>query len=74
VSGGAIIGWHAAGWQSLPKLPADTATLSATATGQPEALVARGGTLTAWQLSTSGPRPWTLLQTVHVTLPYGSSG
>ena len=74
VSGGAIIGWHAAGWQSLPKLPAGTATLSATASGQPEALVAHGGTLTAWQLGTSGPHPWTLLQTVHVTMPYGSSG
>ncbi len=74
VSGGAVIGWHAGGWQSLPKLPAGTATLSATATGQPEALVAHGGTLTAWQLGTSGPRPWTLLQTVRVTMPYGSSG
>ena len=73
VSGGAVIGWRAAGWQSLPKLPTDTATLSATATGQPEALVVHGGTLTAWQLGTSGPRPWTLLQTVHVTVPYGSS-
>ncbi|HTX83889.1 MAG TPA: hypothetical protein VME44_17020 [Streptosporangiaceae bacterium] len=72
VSGGAVIGWRA-GWQPLPKLPTDTATLSATATGQPEALVVRGGTLTTWQLSTSGPHPWTLLQTVHVTIPYGSS-
>jgi len=74
VSGGAVIGWRAAGWQSLPKLPVGTATLSATATGQPEALVAQGGTLTAWQLGSSGTRPWTLLQTVHVTIPYGSSG
>jgi hypothetical protein len=73
VSGGAVIGWRAAAWQSLPKLPTDTATLAATATGQPEALVVRGGTLTAWQLSTSGPRAWTLLQTVKVTIPYGSS-
>jgi hypothetical protein len=73
VSGGAVIGWHAAAWQSLPKLPTDTATLSATAIGQPEALVVHGGTLTTWQLSTSGPHPWTLLQTVHVTIPYGSS-
>jgi hypothetical protein len=73
VSGGAVIGWRAANWQSLPKLPADTATLSATASGQPEALVVHGGTLTAWQLGTSGPRPWTLLQTVQVTIPYGSS-
>lgn len=74
VSGGAVIGWRAAAWQSLPRLPADTATLAATATGQPEALVVQGGTLTTWQLGTSGPRPWTLLQTVQVTIPYGSSG
>jgi hypothetical protein len=74
VSGGAVIGWRAANWQSLPKLPAGTATLSATAAGQPEALVARGGVLTAWQLGASASRPWTLLQTVHVTIPYGSSG
>jgi hypothetical protein len=74
VSGGAVIGWRSANWQSLPKLPADTATLSATATGQPEALAVRRGTLTAWQLGTSGVRPWTLLQTVQVTMPYGSSG
>jgi hypothetical protein len=74
VSGGAVIGWRAAGWQSLPKLPADTATLLATATGQPEALAVRGGTFTAWQLRSSGPHPWTLLQTVHVAIPYGSSG
>jgi hypothetical protein len=74
VSGGAVIGWRASGWQSLPKLPTDTATLAATATGQPEALVVHGGTLTTWQLGTSGPHPWTLLQTVHVTMPYGSSG
>jgi hypothetical protein len=73
VSGGAVIGWRAANWQSLPKLPTGTATLSATATGQPEALVVHGGTLTTWQLGTSGPRPWTLLQTVQVTIPYGSS-
>jgi hypothetical protein len=73
VSGGAVIGWRAAAWQSLPKLPAHTATLAATAAGQPEALAVHGGTLTAWQLGTSGSRPWTLLQTVQVTIPYGSS-
>ena len=73
-SGGAVIGWRAAAWQSLPKLPADTATLAVTATGQPEALVVQGGTLAAWQLGTSGPRPWTLMQTLQVTIPYGSSG
>jgi len=74
-SGGAVIGWRAAAWQSLPRLPAGAATLAATAAGQPEVLAVQGGTLTAWQLGGSrGPSPWTLLQTVPVTIPYGSSG
>ncbi|HUA42909.1 MAG TPA: hypothetical protein VMA32_15140 [Streptosporangiaceae bacterium] len=74
VSGGAVIGWRAAAWQSLPKLPADTATLAVTASGRPEALVVQRGTLAAWQLSGSGPHPWALLQTLQVAIPYGSSG
>ena len=74
-SGGAVIGWRAGGWQSLPRLPAGATTLAATAAGQPEALAVQGGTLRVWQLGSShGPSPWTLLQTVQVTIPYGSSG
>lgn len=75
VSGGAVIGWRAAAWQSLPSLPADATTLAATAAGQPEVLAVHGSTFAAWQLGGSrGPSAWTLQQTVEVTIPYGSSG
>jgi hypothetical protein len=75
VSGGAVIGWRAAAWQSLPRLPAGASTLATTTAGQPEVLAVQRGTLTAWQLSGSrGQSAWTLLQTVKVTIPYGSSG
>jgi hypothetical protein len=75
VSGGAVIGWRAAAWQSLPRLPGGATTLATTAAGQPEVLAVQHGTLTAWQLGGShGPSAWTLLQTVKVTIPYGSSG
>jgi len=69
---GATIGWQGAGWRVLPELPSHTATLAFSASGQPEALAASGGTLTAWSLGASGS-DWTLLQIVHVTIPYGSS-
>jgi len=71
----ATIGWQSAGWQELPPVPAYTATVTVTQIGAPEALAARGGTLTVWRLpaATSAGR-WTLAQTVHVTIPYGSSG
>ena len=73
-SQGVTIGWQSAGWQQLPPLPADTGTIAATQSGAPEALSAHGGTLTVWQLpaATSAGR-WTLVQTVKVTIPYGSS-
>jgi hypothetical protein len=71
---GATIGWQSAGWQKLPPLPAYTATIAATQSGAPEALAAHGGTLTVWQLPAAGSAGhWTLLQTVHVAIPYGSS-
>jgi hypothetical protein len=71
---GATIGWQSAGWQKLPPLPGDTATIAATQSGTPEALAAHGGTLTVWQLPAAGSGGrWTLLQTVHVQIPYGSS-
>jgi hypothetical protein len=72
---GATISWQSAGWQKLPPLPASTATLAATQSGTPEALAAKGGTLTVWQLPAAGSAShWMLAQTVHVTIPYGSSG
>lgn len=70
---GAAIGWQSANWQTLPPLPAGTATLAATGTGRPEALVPKDGTLKVWQLAT-GSGSWTLVQTAQVPIPYGSSG
>jgi hypothetical protein len=69
------IGWPGDGWAALPPLPARSgagqlATLAATAAGDPQALVVYRGTLTVWQLESG---QWSLLQTVRVSLPYGSS-
>jgi len=73
VTGGATIGWQTADWQSLPPLPARTATLATAPGGQPEALAVDGGTLTVWELSSPSALRWTLAQTVRVPIPYGSS-
>jgi hypothetical protein len=70
---GAIIGWQAASWQTLPTLPAGTATLAIGSGGEPQALTVRNATMTAWQLP-AGSSQWTFAQTVGVTIPYGSSG
>jgi hypothetical protein len=59
-------------WQALPAVPAQTSTLALGPAGQPEALVARGGTLTIWQLAAGGS--WRQVQRLKVTIPYGSSG
>jgi hypothetical protein len=67
----AAIGWRAASWRDLPLLPAGTATLATGSGGVLQALVPRGGLLSVWQLS--GPGRWTVVQTVRVTIPYGSS-
>ena len=69
----ATMGWRAASWQTLPSLPAGAATLALMPGGAPEALAVSPGILTAWQLRPGSSR-WTLLQTLPVTIPYGSSG
>ncbi len=68
----AAIGWRAARWRDLPVLPAGTATLAAGNGGVLQALVPRGGQLSVWQLA--APGRWTVVQTLRVTIPYGSSG
>jgi hypothetical protein len=74
-----LIGWQAGRWDTLPPLPAgnsgesgggELATLAASSGGGPQALVVDHGALTVWQL---GSGRWALLQTVRVSLPYGSS-
>jgi hypothetical protein len=69
------IGWQAGRWDTLPQLPARSApgqlaTLAETADGAPQALVVSGGTLGVWQL---GSGQWAPVQTVRITIPYGSS-
>jgi hypothetical protein len=69
---GETIGWQAAGWQPLPALPAHTSTLAEGVGTGLDALVARGGTLTVWQLPAGG-KSWTVSQRTQVSIPYGSS-
>jgi hypothetical protein len=72
-SSGLTIGWQSAEWRALPLLPLRTATLAAGPAGQPQALAVNGITLTAWQLAAGSSR-WTATQTIHVPVPFGSSG
>jgi hypothetical protein len=88
VSQAATIGYQASRWLALPPLPAarsggssagsspgQLATLAASAGGTPQALVVNRGTMTVWQLgSATGAGGWTLVQTIRVPIPYGSSG
>jgi hypothetical protein len=75
-------------WRALPVLPAWAATLALGPGGRVDAIAAHGGTFTDWRLSPgtsgkgssgkgssgAGPARWSLAQTIHVTIPYGSSG
>jgi hypothetical protein len=58
-------------WQPISGLPAGTVTLAAEATGPVQALAASGGTFRAFSLVAGR---WHLAQTIHVQIPYGSSG
>ena len=58
-------------WQPISGLPAGTVTLAAEATGPVQALAASGGTFRAFSLVAG---QWHLAQTIHVQIPYGSSG
>ena len=70
---GATIGWQSTEWRNLPLLPERTTTLAAGPGGQPQALAVNGIAFTAWQLA-AGSNRWTLIQTIHVPVPAGSSG
>ena len=59
-----------AAWHALPALPKWTATLALGPAARVDALAADGGTFKDWQLGAAG---WSLAQTVHVNIPYGSS-
>jgi hypothetical protein len=58
-------------WQPISGLPAATVTLAAEASGPVQALAASGGTFRAFDLVAG---QWHLAQTIHVQIPYGSSG
>jgi hypothetical protein len=70
---GATLAGPGASWHALPALPAWAATLALGPGGGAEAITAHGGTFSDWRLA-SGSRAWTLAQTIHVSIPYGSSG
>jgi hypothetical protein len=59
-----------ASWHALPALPQWAATLALGPSGQVDAIAAHGGTFTDWRLAPTG---WSSAQTIHVTIPYGSS-
>jgi hypothetical protein len=70
---GETIAGPAAAWQSLPALPAGTATLAPGAAGGLDALAVKNARLTVWQLA-AGSAAWARAQAISVPIQYGSSG
>jgi hypothetical protein len=68
---GAVTSGPARPWRTLPTLPAHTATLALTPTGQIDALTALGRRFSAWRLESNGE--WREFQSLLVPLAYGSS-
>jgi hypothetical protein len=69
-SHGVTLAGPGAVWHALPALPKWAATLALGSSGQVDAIAASGGTFKDWRLASAG---WSLAQTVHVNIPYGSS-
>jgi hypothetical protein len=65
---GATLAGPGAAWRALPALPKWAATLALGS--QVEVIAANGQTFRDYQLASGG---WSLAQTVHVQIPYGSS-
>jgi hypothetical protein len=59
-------------WRGLPALPAGTAALAMSSSGQFDALATHGATLTAWRLDARA-MTWNIAQTIDVPIQYGSS-
>ena len=59
-------------WRALPRLPASAAALALGPGGRVDALTAHAERFADWRLGAGGG--WGLAQTIHVTIPYGSSG
>jgi hypothetical protein len=66
---GATLAGPGKAWQTLPALPKRASTLALGS--QVEVIVANGQTFRDYQLASGG---WSLAQTIHVQIPYGSSG
>jgi hypothetical protein len=66
---GATLAGPGAAWRTLPTLPKWAATLALGP--QVEVITANGQTFRDYELASGG---WNLAQTVHVQIPYGSSG
>ncbi len=70
---GAAVAGPAASWRTLPALPRWTATLAFGPAGRLDALTAHASSFGDWQLP-AGAAAWSNVQTLQVTIPYGSSG
>jgi hypothetical protein len=66
---GATLAGPGKAWQTLPALPKSAATLALGS--QVEVIAANDQTFRDYQLASGG---WNLAQTLHVQIPYGSSG
>lgn len=69
---GATLAGPGSAWQAVPALPRWTATLALRPGGAVDAIAAHGSTFSDWRLQPDSG--WTLAQTLHVAIPYGSSG
>ena len=70
---GVTVAGPAAPWRTLPALPRWTATLAVGPAGRLDALTAHASSFGDWQLP-AGAAAWSNVQTLQVTIPYGSSG
>jgi hypothetical protein len=71
--GGDLVDKTGGSWQSLPRIPAGTATLAVGPDGGVQALAVSRSTLSVWQRA-AGSQVWTRLQVLKVPIQYGSSG
>jgi hypothetical protein len=70
---GVALAGPAAPWRTLPALPRWTATLAVGPAGRLDALTAHASSFADWQLPARAAA-WSNVQTLQVTIPYGSSG
>jgi hypothetical protein len=71
---GATLAGPGTPWRALPALPRWTASLALGPSGVVDAVAAQGSTFSDWRLQPGSATSWHLTQTLHVTIPYGTSG